>query len=272
MQDITRKNFEAELVNASIDATRAARHLGRRGAARASRSGRCWKSSRPTTPAASSWSSSTPTPSPRSRSSSRRCSACAASRSACCCRAASRSTASSAPCPRARSASSSTSTCRPPRTSRPPRSELHEAEELLADGDSDAAIDRLQAAVATNPANDAARYDYLRALLAAGRVDDARKAFEPVANAVVPDPRLAAAGHWLAAMEAAPTARPAETLAGAIAANKRDFDARFELAQALFAAQRLHPGDGRAARDRDARQGLEATAWRARPTSRSSRS
>ena len=113
--------------------------------------------------------------------------------------------------------------------------QLQEAEELLAEGDSDAAIDRLQAALATNPANDAARYDYLRALLAAGRVADARKAFDPVANAVVPDLRVAAAGQWLAAMEAAPAARAEEALAAAIAANKRDFDARFELAQALFA-------------------------------------
>ena len=87
--------------------------------------------------------------------------------------------------------------------------QLQEAEELLAEGDSDAAIDRLQAALATNPANDAARYDYLRALLAAG--------------------------HWLAALEAAPAARSEEALAAAIAANKRDFDARFELAQTLFA-------------------------------------
>ena len=113
--------------------------------------------------------------------------------------------------------------------------QLQEAGELLAEGDSDAAIDRLQAALATNPANDAARYDYLRALLAAGRVADARKAFDPVANAVIPDQRLAAAGRWLAAMEAAPSARPEGALAAAIAANKRDFDARFELAQTLFA-------------------------------------
>ena len=37
---------------------------------------------------------------------------------------------------------------------------------------------RLQAAVATNPANDAARYDYLRALLAAGEVAAARQAYD----------------------------------------------------------------------------------------------
>ncbi len=113
--------------------------------------------------------------------------------------------------------------------------DLLEAEELLAEGDSDAAIDRLQAAVATNPVNETARYDYLRALLLAGRVADARKAFDPVAGSMVPDARLVAAGHWLAAMEAAPTGRPRDTLTAALEANKRDFDARFELARSHFA-------------------------------------
>ena len=114
--------------------------------------------------------------------------------------------------------------------------DLLEAEELLAEGDSETAIDKLQAAIATNPANDTARYDYLRALLGAGRVADARKAYEPVNGNVAPDARLAAAGHWLAAMEAAPTARSPEVLAAALEANKRDFDARFELAQSHFAS------------------------------------
>src|SRR4051812_41433521 len=36
--------------------------------------------------------------------------------------------------------------------------QLQEAEELLAEGDIDTALDRLQAALATNPANDTARY------------------------------------------------------------------------------------------------------------------
>jgi putative thioredoxin len=114
--------------------------------------------------------------------------------------------------------------------------DMQEAEELLAEGDSETAIDKLQAAVATNPANDAARYDYLRALLVAGRVAEARKAYDPVAGNVVPDARLAAAGHWLAAMDAAAKARPHEALDAVLAADKRDFEARFELAQALFAA------------------------------------
>jgi putative thioredoxin len=113
--------------------------------------------------------------------------------------------------------------------------DMQEAVDLLAEGDSETAIDKLQAAVATNPANDTARYDYLRALLGAGRVAEARKAFEPVAANVMLDPRLAAAGHWLAALEAAPKARPRDALEAAIAANKRDFEARFELAQGHFA-------------------------------------
>jgi len=117
--------------------------------------------------------------------------------------------------------------------------EAQEAEELLAGGDVASALERLQEAVAINPGNDAVRADYLRALLGAGRVDEARRAFEPVAGKVVLDARLTACGHWLAAAEKAASARSPEALAAAIAANKRDFEARFELAQRDFAAQRF---------------------------------
>ena len=113
------------------------------------------------------------------------------------------------------------------------------AEELLADGNTETALERLQAAVATNPANDAARYDYLRALLSAGDVATARKVYEPVASKAILDQRLAAAGRWIEAQEAAPKLRPVDTLQAAIAANKRDFEARFELAQRHFAAARF---------------------------------
>lgn len=113
------------------------------------------------------------------------------------------------------------------------------AEELLAEGDTESALEKLQEAVAIDPANDAARYDYLRALLFANRVAEARCAFEPVASKVLLDSRLAAAGHWLDAAEKAANARSPEALAAAIAANRRDFDARFELAQTHFAAQRF---------------------------------
>jgi putative thioredoxin len=117
--------------------------------------------------------------------------------------------------------------------------DVQAAEELLAEGDTETALDRLQAALATNPGNDTARYDYLRALLRAGRVAEARAAWEPVAGSPVLDARLVAAGHWIAAIEAAAKARPEDTLEAAIAANKRDFEARFELAQRRFARGEL---------------------------------
>ena len=117
--------------------------------------------------------------------------------------------------------------------------EVQEAQELLAEGDTDSALERLQEAVAINPGNDAARVDYLRALLTAGRLEDARRVYEPVAGKMMLDARLVACGHWLAACEKAAGARSPEQLAAAIAADKRDFDARFELAQTHFAAQRF---------------------------------
>lgn len=113
------------------------------------------------------------------------------------------------------------------------------AGELLAEGDTESALEKLQEAVAIDPGNDAIRYDYLRALLLTHRVAEARRAFEPVASKVMLDARLAAAGRWIEACEQAAQARPAETLGAAIAANRRDFDARFELAQTHFAAQRF---------------------------------
>lgn len=116
---------------------------------------------------------------------------------------------------------------------------MDDAEALLAEGDPEAAIDRLQEAVAINPANDTARFEYLRALLAAGRVEEARRAWEPVKGRVLTDPRLTACGHWLAAFDAAVQARSPADIAAAIAADRRDFDARFELAQVAFAEQRF---------------------------------
>jgi putative thioredoxin len=117
--------------------------------------------------------------------------------------------------------------------------EVQEAHALLAEGDSDSALERLQEAVAINPGNDTARYDYLRALLKAQRVAEARRAFEPVAGKGLLDARLTACGHWLAACEKAAAARSPQALAAAIAANKRDFEARFELAQTHFAEQQF---------------------------------
>ena len=117
--------------------------------------------------------------------------------------------------------------------------DVTEAEALMAEGDVASAIEKLQEAVAINPANDVARCDYLRALLGAGRTAEARRAYEPVATRVLADARLDACGHWLSACESAEHARSPHEIEQAIAADKRDFAARFELAQIHLAGQRF---------------------------------
>ena len=117
--------------------------------------------------------------------------------------------------------------------------DVQDAAALLAEGDTESALQKLREAVALDPGNDTARFDCLRALLTLGHVAEARSVFEPVAGKVIPDARLSACGHWLAACESAPYAASPEALAQAIAANRRDFEARFALAQSHFAAQRL---------------------------------
>jgi putative thioredoxin len=114
-----------------------------------------------------------------------------------------------------------------------------EAEALAASGDADAAVARLQQALAIDPANDTARSDYVKLLLEQGKLDAARMAYQPMAGKAMVDARIAALGHWLAALEKAQSARSPEQLAAAITTNKRDFDARYELAQLHLAAGRM---------------------------------
>ena len=124
------------------------------------------------------------------------------------------------------------------------QAETEEAEALMAEGDADAAVAKLEHALAADPANDTARCDLLELLIKTGRLGEARVTFEPAASRRDLSGRLAALGHWLAACENAPKARSGDALQAAIAANRRDFDARFELAQTHFAA-----GDFTAAMD-----------------------
>ena len=117
--------------------------------------------------------------------------------------------------------------------------EIDEAEALIAEGDTESALARLQQAVAIDPANEVARYDYVKLLLECGQLAQAEQAYAPVASKALGDARIDALGRWLAAHRAAAGARSAELLAAAIAANKRDFETRFELAQSHFAASRF---------------------------------
>ena len=120
--------------------------------------------------------------------------------------------------------------------------EEEQAQEALADGDTDTALEKLQHAVATDPANDDARFDYVKLLLQLGRDDDAKVAFAPVIAKAPTVRRFDALQRWMNAIDFAATS-PDKTSALAgfdaqIAANKRDFDARFARAQLLMDAQR----------------------------------
>jgi putative thioredoxin len=103
--------------------------------------------------------------------------------------------------------------------------------------DPEAQLERLQHAVATDPANDDARFDYVKALLASGREADARRAFEPVANKASVSRRIDALARWFDAIAFARSGIKAADFDAKISANKRDFQARFDRARLLIAHQ-----------------------------------
>jgi putative thioredoxin len=112
--------------------------------------------------------------------------------------------------------------------------ELVDEEEPLVPGSPDA-IAVLREAVALAPDNDEARFDLLRSLLQAGLDDDAKVALAPVMPKISTNRKFDAAQRILSAMDfAAGYANFAAATAdfqSQIATNKRDFDARFALAQ-----------------------------------------
>ncbi|HSV36126.1 MAG TPA: thioredoxin [Ramlibacter sp.] len=105
----------------------------------------------------------------------------------------------------------------------------------------EAELEKLQHAVATDPANDEARFDYVKALLLGGRSDDAKVAFAPVIAKTALVRRFDSLQRCMGAIDFA-QGLPDPAKAGAefdarIAASKRDFDARFARARLLMAAQ-----------------------------------
>ncbi|ABM39160.1 tetratricopeptide repeat protein [Polaromonas naphthalenivorans] len=121
------------------------------------------------------------------------------------------------------------------------------AEESLAleafdDTDPEAVLQRLQDAVTAAPANDNARFDYVKHLLLLGRDDDAKVAFAPVIAQTGSVRRFDSLKRWMDAIDFVATHADAESAEARfdekIAANKRDFDARFDKARWLMAGQR----------------------------------
>ncbi|RZI78591.1 MAG: tetratricopeptide repeat protein, partial [Variovorax sp.] len=118
------------------------------------------------------------------------------------------------------------------------------AQDALAEGDTEGALEKLQHAVATDPANDDARFDYVKLLLQLGRHDDAKVAFAPVIAKTGLVRRFDALQRWMDAIDFAEPAPAAGVtvpelaeLDAKIATAKRDFQARFDRARLLMAAQ-----------------------------------
>ena len=115
-------------------------------------------------------------------------------------------------------------------------------EEVILDNAPEAVLDRLQQAVAANPLDDNARFDYVKHLLGLGRGDDAKVAFAPVIAQTGTVRRFDSLKRWMNAIDfvaaSAYTASAKSDFDSKIAANKRDFDARFDKARLLMATQR----------------------------------
>ena len=127
----------------------------------------------------------------------------------------------------------------------PPAIEEAPEPEVLADSvdtDPAAVLERLQQAVATDPANDNARFDYVKHLLTLGRDDDAKVAFAPVIGQTATVQRFDSLKRWMNAIDFVAINAHGESAVAQfdakIAANKRDFDARFDQARWLMAGQR----------------------------------
>ena len=120
--------------------------------------------------------------------------------------------------------------------------EEEQALDALAEGDTDTALEKLQHAVATDPANDDARFDYVKLLLQLGRDDDAKVAFAPVIAKAAGSRKLGALKAWMDALDFVASdalgAGSGAQFDAKIAANKRDFEARFGRARWLMAQQR----------------------------------
>jgi putative thioredoxin len=97
----------------------------------------------------------------------------------------------------------------------------------------------LAQAVAQEPDNDNARFDYVKWLLLAGHLDEAKVAFAPVIAKAAGVRRLDSLQRLMNAMDfAMAQGNPQQALAGfdaQIAANKRDFEARYARARLLAA-------------------------------------
>ena len=120
-----------------------------------------------------------------------------------------------------------------------PEAEPEEAPEPAAPLDAEGRREALAQAVAKEPDNDDARFEYVRWLLLAGHTDEAKVAFAPAIAKTAHVRRLDSLQRLMDAMDfAAAQGDAQQALAGfdaRIAAHKRDFEARYARARLLAA-------------------------------------
>ena len=117
--------------------------------------------------------------------------------------------------------------------------QAQEALEELEAGDVEGALERLAQALEKDPANDDARFDYIKLLIQAGQFGVAASTLAPTLTRIPASLRFEALQQWLKALEfVSADARgqwPMSQFDALIAANKRDFDARFDKSRVLIA-------------------------------------
>ncbi|MFZ5565517.1 MAG: thioredoxin [Pseudomonadota bacterium] len=120
------------------------------------------------------------------------------------------------------------------------QADAEEAQDHLASGDIASALERMAQALQADPANDELRYDYIKLLIGSGDLDQAAAQLAPTLARIPVPLQFEALQQWLNALEFVgndPRGQwPLEKFDEAIAANKRDFAARFAKARVLMAA------------------------------------
>lgn len=125
-----------------------------------------------------------------------------------------------------------------PHVEKPGERERQTAREAMREKRHGIAAEALAVILAINPADQAARVDYVTALLRLGRIAQARTTFEPLAGRATTDPRLAAVARMLESAEQH-GAMPAEAaLRDRVASHPDDSGARLALADWLLARDR----------------------------------
>jgi len=116
--------------------------------------------------------------------------------------------------------------------------DAEDAQALLAAGDVQAALHKLQETLAADPANDDARYELVKLLIHHNALEEAKAALAPALAAIPRQIRFDALLHFMNAIEFVHTdERGNWELAqfdALIAANKRDFDSRLAKARVLM--------------------------------------